>query len=789
MNNATEATLQELLAVTQASLKNQIELKKLYDRWEKAGWGHNGNANSNGGGGGSGVAGGALGLVSKAAGPLSIVFSALSMAGSAVGKVFDVIGSIVGKVADGLMKTAGNLIDFSFAAMEGKARLSDLYAAFKDLPFFLGELASFFSKIIQYEEKLLDTYRDLTKYGVSFGGSLHEVKNMATKAYMTLDEFGRVVKNNSDVFATMGMNAEKGMRRFVDVQAEMFGPNSKVSQSLLGLGVTAEEGANVLGLMFRMQNGMMKSQNMSTAELAGSAANLIKNLDALAKMQGESREKLEQQMKEQAMDEQFKYFLDSLDPKQMEEKLAAVADAQLSGGKGAADNLKMMFMTGGKFNTAVTEAGRQYLVQTQMAGRQATEERYNAAMNFKLGSREYLESMQHANRTQVSGFNQFMGRVGTAGAAGAMMGNELMQNSALYKQANLTRRMTDKDYKESIDKALADQKKQGTGTAANLAQAEQNIKVFGSQIGNFLNTILGPLAQSLVTAGNRFTTWFEKSGWMKTFQEYGQKIAVWMEAYLLPKLISIAEWFGKAFKDISNAEPEKMWETVWKKMRDGASNIWKEVGPPLTKFWENDVKPMLVKVFEGMMDFIIAALRKNSRIAKLLFGETEVEQKDERKRMLDTGQYEKNIARIRAQYEGMSAGQKKSEYGKSVGGELEAAINDLKSAQKEFGVTPPANEVHPKDRRAGGGFVNPGRYLVGEKGPEVLNIGASGDVISNDNLNKLFSSMGQQNNLAAALNQLNSTNREILAAMRSTAENTRRTHEAARSLNGNLFLA
>jgi hypothetical protein len=232
-----------------------------------------------------------------------------------------------------------------------------------------------------------------------------------------------------------------------------------------------------------------------------------------------------------------------------------------------------------------------------------------------------------------------------------------------------------------------------------------------------------------------------------------------------------------------------MWETVWKKMREGANNIWKEVGPPLTKFWENDVRPMLAKVFEGMMDFIIAALRKNSRIARLLFGETEAEQKDERKRMLDTGQYEKNIARIRAQYEGMSEGQKKSEYGKSVGADLEAAINDLKSAQKEFGVTPPAKEVNPRDRRAGGGFVSPGRYLVGEKGPEVLNIGSSGDVISNENLSRLFASVGQQNNLAAALNQLNSTNREILAAMRATAENTRRTHDATRLLNGNLFLA
>lgn len=147
MNGATEATLIELLAVMQESLKQQLLLKKLFDDWKKQG-SLGGAAAGAGVGGAGGLAGTALGNVTKAAGPLSLVFGGLSLIGSALNGAFDLMKSIVGKVIEGLGKTVGNLIDFGFQAMQGTASVAKFADAFRDLPFFLGSLASIFAKII-----------------------------------------------------------------------------------------------------------------------------------------------------------------------------------------------------------------------------------------------------------------------------------------------------------------------------------------------------------------------------------------------------------------------------------------------------------------------------------------------------------------------------------------------------------------------------------------------------------------------------------------------------------------
>jgi hypothetical protein len=95
----------------------------------------------------------------------------------------------------------------------------------------------------------------------------------------------------------------------------------------------------------------------------------------------------------------------------------------------------------------------------------------------------------------------------------------------------------------------------------------------------------------------------------------------------------------------------------------------------------------------------------------------------------------------------------------------------------------------PLPGRAAGGATTPGSYLVGEQGPEVLNLGTRGDVINNDNLTAMVSSMSNQNGLAESINQLNTTNGQMLAAIRELVQVSQRTLTATRDLNGNLFAA
>ena len=94
--------------------------------------------------------------------------------------------------------------------------------------------------------------------------------------------------------------------------------------------------------------------------------------------------------------------------------------------------------------------------------------------------------------------------------------------------------------------------------------------------------------------------------------------------------------------------------------------------------------------------------------------------------------------------------------------------------------------------RAGGGLVDPGTYLVGERGPELLSVGASGNVITNENLQKLLNRLAgdsDNNYIAAALEELNKTMRNIENHSASTADYSRRTVGAIAQIGGDIMPA
>ena len=112
---------------------------------------------------------------------------------------------------------------------------------------------------------------------------------------------------------------------------------------------------------------------------------------------------------------------------------------------------------------------------------------------------------------------------------------------------------------------------------------------------------------------------------------------------------------------------------------------------------------------------------------------------------------------------------------------INGVFNTINSSIRDrIGLTP---------GRADGGATTPGSYVVGERGPEILNLGTTGDVISNDNLTKMLASTSNQNGMKESIDQLNTTNSQMLAAIRELVQINDRTLTATRGLNGNLFAA
>lgn len=759
MNGATEATLAELLATAQAMNANLVTLQRLA---------------SQGGGGATPASGAAAGLsaVSVAAGPARVALGALSVAGNMISSLFSAMGNIIGKVVGGLVNTAGNLFNFAKQAAAGTAKLSDFYDAFRDLPFLVGTVASIFADIVRYSEGLLATYRDLTKYGASFSGDLFKMANAATRGFMSLDEFSKVVRTNSDVLSTLGGDVDKGMNKFVDIQNKLLGPGSQYSKSLLGLGYTASDTADMLSAVINQQGNLNKKELANNDTVAASVNNIAKEMDLYSKVTGKSREELEKELKKKSFDAAWKTFTAGMDPEQAASAALAVEKALATGGQGAADALRQMFMTGGEISTPITDASKQFYVQTNGAAENYVKTMYESALNMKTGSREQLETQIRAGRDVGRAYADFIGPMGKTAGLFSVMNNNYVNNAALMTSNMKYSKLTNEEITKMALEAGKKQAVAAQGSAAGLAQAELNIKNFGMTIMNLVNQIIGPIAGELIKFGATITN------------------------YLAPIMSDVAKWFTNALGELKTAFGTGGWKGVFSKMGDklqeAAGNIakfvepmWKALEPVMTKVWTEYVRPALASIFTGMMDFIIAALRKNSRIARWLFNETDTE-KSERERNESDPLYQAILAREQER----------------VASENQAAFADggmasyvdyddvmkqfLAERERQRRLPPPPAPVNPRDRRHSGTIGMTGNWW--EKEDASLNIQAGETVVTQSQMDQIVNTASQKG-LAEAIQRLNSTQNTMVAVLKQIANASERNVAATKDLNGNLWAA
>ena len=206
--------------------------------------------------------------------------SKMSRAGS-------IVGSALADLTTGVMGTAGNLVNFGAAAMGGTAKVSDFFAAFKDLPI-VGTVASLFSALVKLQEEALDSFSSLSQSGINLGGSLSQLRIDAFSSGLTIQEYTKILKENSETLVQMGGSASLGAKNFNAISKSM--RDGGLTQQLLNLGFTAEEANNTILQYARTTGGISKQALNDQAGLAAASARYGKELDFLARLTGESRE-------------------------------------------------------------------------------------------------------------------------------------------------------------------------------------------------------------------------------------------------------------------------------------------------------------------------------------------------------------------------------------------------------------------------------------------------------------------------------------------------------------------
>jgi hypothetical protein len=766
MNGAAEIILEELLKEAKKTNKALADMLKA-----------NAKVSSSSSSGGSDSSSAVSGLANLAGtlNPLNLLLKGISgtfnLLGGILGKMFEAVGKVVG----GLLQTGANLFDFAQKAALSGAKLSEFYDAFRNLPFYLGEVMGIFAKIIAFSEGLLRSYQDLTKVGAAFSGNLFTMLKAATSAGMTLTEFQGVVKNNSDIFSTMGGNVNDGIMKFSEYSKNLMGPGSKYAKQLLALGYTSEEAGEALAGYIRSQGTMNKEGLADADSVSASVVAYANQLDSLSKMTGKQRDLIEKGVKDAEKEATLQTFLAGLSKENADTARAALADAFAKGGPAYRDQIALGMQ--GVFGPVTKEMGDLAAGtggQSVIAARRVYE-----IMNSNMTSAQKLAAITQEGTNTVQAAVGIAKGMGTQNAAlMAATNNGMLQSTAILRQTGLS--ITNAG--AALAKAEQQRAEQLKGNAGALAQAEQNIKLFGTTIMGIIGSALAPLAGPLIDFGMQVTSVITTLVGSKGFRD---------------AVASITNWFTTTFTELKKSESmTEFFQTFFKRMVDGAEKIWKAfepiwtgtVKPALLKLWD-DVKPTLIEGFKSILEFIKPYF--NSMLRQLTegmedyifkatkgvaFGGKEYSDRRGKDEFLQTDKVQEYIKSqiLGAKIAGDSKTQEKFE---NVKDNRDYIIDAYMARRRAEEATPPAVPKVTKSRDFGtsgmlGKTVEPENTTVNiEKDERVLNPAETAGY----------------NNQAQAFDQLNNLTKQLLDAMRENNDLTRRGVDATKGLSGNLF--
>jgi hypothetical protein len=779
MNGATEATLAELLRVAQDQNANLASLNQLLA----------GRSSGGGGGGGGGIADMAKNI------PLvNIAFSVLGAAASVVGSAFEILGNVVGKVVEGIGATIKGLAGFAQKTMDGTARMSDLFDAFSRLPFFLGELMSIGAGLLRILEKLTDEYIMMSKVGAGFTGGLREMRSAAQSLAIGFTDLASMTSKNSEILSQSGGTVSNGFKKFVSGMEQLMGQHSPFRDSMFALGVNSKEAGEAMLTMMKLQQVGVKNGQIDSATLGKQTKEYIENLDQLSRLTGIHRDQLNESMKKQADDQIFQNFLDNLGD---DKKKAAINDALAASlaqtNQDYVDNyLKPALMLGvGAINDAGVKIGQATGGTSMLIARQ-----FKDIMDSNMDSKQKVVEIMKLNAENGVAAKKFASSMGDlAGINGNLVNQTLVK---LGRQVG-----------ENVDDYLVRARKEreaaeaSRGANVKLMKAQEDMVRLGNSITMALASVALELAPTLIGVGMWILDAIKTAVvWISNHsKEIG---AVWdavvfiFEEYVIPKLTKIADWFVETWKQLEVAwgkdGPHEIITVLKDRLADGMKNIWEDmqaiwalVSPGLIKIWNNDIKPVLISMFEGLFKSMMDAIKD------YLFGpKTDTSTPAGKQRATDINEKaDYNFSQMKW-YE-------KASTGIAIGLEKIASVVAPDFADRARNQRILSDSEILKERqnaqfqvqgKASGGIVNPGTYLVGEKGPELLSVGSRGNVITNENLQQLMARMASNSDnkdLVTLLEALNNTMNQIVYYSRDTAEYTRRTAGEISGLNSNIL--
>jgi hypothetical protein len=381
----------------------------------------------------------------------------------------------------------------------------------------------------------INSFREMTQIGVDFGGSIIELRKAATESGLSMQNFQRVVSENSTSLALLGGSAGDGARRFRNISGELqrnFGPQ------LSRLGMTMEETADYTASYLEIQTRLGRAQRMNDSQLAAGSAAYALQLDKLAKITGKRRDQIADELEQQMADRRIRGLVASMGEEQaraLQNVTASIENADLQ------EAITELVATGGVplENELAKSIARMTPELAEASARlregNITEEEYFAVLRRNSGAME-----------------EFLRQNGDQAALIAATGNSAYDAAfALQGLSNIG-----EDYAQVTDEQRD-----------AMENGQRELLDFGRALQDFRNEIIGRLIDSgafqmLETQLSRLVDWMKSPEGLAAIESVVNKFSAWLGGL------------------VNDFESKGIWETITERVGDALDGM---IGGLVTK--------------------------------------------------------------------------------------------------------------------------------------------------------------------------------------------------------------
>jgi hypothetical protein len=367
---------------------------------------------------------------------------------------------------------------------------------FAQIPVVGTVLSRVFGAIAGAADRSYKAFQQSASVGANFSGSINEMIESASLAGLTIDQFSALVAKNGESLAMLGKGTADGARRFATLGKMM--RDSGVADQLYRMGYTAQDiNDGMLQFTSRLAKGGAL-QTMTTTQIADVTGRYLKELDAVAKLTGQSKEALQQQEQARMRDAQYLTLRNRLDAegqKNLELLMASIPE-------GMRDGAKEVLATG----TATTEAGAQFLAFMQQSGRDLASLGINARRTGTITLGQVTGIGKTMKREATDFANSGVGE--TAGLfINEMNGIVVAANQYKAQQQDLEQAIADQTKAERERKAQEERLKKEGLDPASLQRFQQQIAELSNRFTKLLGENIPTLMGSFNTLANFITNY------------------------------------------------------------------------------------------------------------------------------------------------------------------------------------------------------------------------------------------------------------------------------------------